>query len=484
MVRTSQEAKEYELPPPPKGVVGHLKAIGPGIILASMAIGAGEWYLFPAMIVKYGPGLMWTAAVGCIVQAVLGAESIKYTLYCGQPIHQAYMKLGKPIAWAWAWALMLFIPVMWPGWASASATAIAALQLGRVPGPGDSGLVLAWGIILLFLCLFILHVGEKIQRTLEVVNWPVVVIMIVLVAAGTIIGAPAFAWGEVAKGIFTPHWPRGLDWFLVASAIAYMPAGFGFNLMLSSYARDKGWGMGARVGFISAIIGGRRVKISTEEVPFKMDEENLRRWRGWVNTARIDSWIVMSLLTFITVFFTSTLAYGLLVPRGLAPMGFACATVQAQVLSEVIGPAAWFLILFSGFLILIGTQMGLMDSVARVITDNFWVASERARKWSKEDPRRFYYAVLYLLFAVALVLLIGMIGFGWASPFELTAIGSCLGLFALFIAFLLQIIVNYKFLPKQLRPSIVTTIILVIGTVWNLVFLAGLAVQVLTGVRL
>jgi Mn2+/Fe2+ NRAMP family transporter len=76
---------EYELPTPPKGLLAHLKAIGPGIILASLAIGAGEWFLFPAMIVIYGPTLMWTALVGCILQAVLGSESMKYTLYCGQP---------------------------------------------------------------------------------------------------------------------------------------------------------------------------------------------------------------------------------------------------------------------------------------------------------------------------------------------------------------------------------------------------------------
>jgi hypothetical protein len=100
---------------------------------------------------------------------------MKYTIYCGQPIQHAYMKLGKPVVWAWAWALMVFIPVIWPGWAAASATAIAALQLGRLPGADDANLVLTWGIILLIISLFILHVGYKIQRTLELINWPVVI---------------------------------------------------------------------------------------------------------------------------------------------------------------------------------------------------------------------------------------------------------------------------------------------------------------------
>ena len=37
------------LPDPPKpGLLSYLKAAGPGVILGSLAIGSGEWILFPA----------------------------------------------------------------------------------------------------------------------------------------------------------------------------------------------------------------------------------------------------------------------------------------------------------------------------------------------------------------------------------------------------------------------------------------------------
>ena len=119
----------------------------------------------------------------------------------------------------------------------------------------------------------------------------------------------------------------------MAAAIAYIPAGFGFNMMLSSYARDKGWGMGSKVGYISAVIGGKKVKLLAEEVPFKLDEENLKRWKGWLTTVRIDAWIVMSFITFITVLMTSVLAYGLLAPKGLTLFGFKVASAQAEALA-------------------------------------------------------------------------------------------------------------------------------------------------------
>ncbi len=127
------KTEKVELPTPPKGLRPSLAAIGPGLIMASLAIGAGELVLFPTMIVKHGPMLMWIAIVGCIIQAALAVESMRYTAYCGQPIHQAYMKLGKPLMWAWTWSLLLFIPVMWPGWAAISATAVASAILGRPP---------------------------------------------------------------------------------------------------------------------------------------------------------------------------------------------------------------------------------------------------------------------------------------------------------------------------------------------------------------
>ncbi|RLF09965.1 MAG: hypothetical protein DRJ69_03790 [Thermoprotei archaeon] len=277
---------------------------------------------------------------------------------------------------------------------------------------------------------------------------------------------------------------KGVDWFILAAAIAYIPACFGFNMMLSSYARDKGWSMGSKVGYISAVIGGKKFELLAEEVPFKLDEEDIKRWKGWLTTVRIDAWIVMSLLAFITVFMTIVLAYGLLAPKGLTLFGFKVASAQAEALAAVLGPAAWFIVLFGGFWMLFGSQFGLMDAVARVITDNFWIASPKVRSWCKEDPRRFYYAVLYLLFIVALILLIGSIGFGWMKPYGLAALGANLGLFAPLIAYPLQIVVDYKLMPKEQRPHPITTVLLVIGIVWYGFFLSALLLQTLAGIKL
>ena len=59
---------EAELPDPPsQGIIGYLKMVGPGVILGSLAIGSGEWILFPALVVKYGPYLLWAALLSAII---------------------------------------------------------------------------------------------------------------------------------------------------------------------------------------------------------------------------------------------------------------------------------------------------------------------------------------------------------------------------------------------------------------------------------
>jgi hypothetical protein len=492
-----QESKGKEsgvLPEPPKpGLLSYLKAAGPGVILGSLAIGSGEWILFPAAVVNYGPYILWAALLSCVIQAVVAVESMKYAVYCGQPIHKAYQKLPPgPAAWALTWTLAIVVPIVWPGWAIGSATALAALQLGRLPTPQDSQLVLTWGVIALTAGLVVLHLGKKIERTLELVSWPLLLLPLVTVAVGVAIAVPATAWIEVLKGFGGFLRPRlgfpsqdKINWLVMAAAIAYIPAGFGYNLFISSYARDKGWGMSRLSGYISGVIGGKKVSLSAEETPFDASKpENLKRWKGWLNVLRFDSYVIFSGITLATVVMTSVLAYALLAPRGLAPTGFRMAAVQAEALSSELGPLAWYIVLLGTCFTLFDNQWGLMDSTARAITENLWFASERARKWANGDPRRIYYPLVYALYAASLAIMYIAIAYGLAEPYTLTVMGAVLGLFALTLAPALQLIVSNKLLPKELKPSLATNIILVAGVIFYGFFAAAVALQELLGIKI
>ncbi len=64
-------------------------------------------------------------------------------------------------------------------------------------------------------------------------------------------------------GLLGFWWRHGrlpdVDWSLLAAFAAIAGAGGLSNALFSNYARDKGWGMGAKVGAIPSAIGGRSI---------------------------------------------------------------------------------------------------------------------------------------------------------------------------------------------------------------------------------
>jgi len=108
-----------------------------------------------------------------------------------------------------------------------------------------------------------------------------------------------------------------------------------------------------------------------------------------------------------------------------------------------------------------------MGSVARTVTDNFWFASERVRRMTGGDLRKIYYAVVYAIYALSVIILVISTVYKLAEPYHLSATGAALGLLALTLAPILQLVVSNRILPKPLRPGIVTNIILAVGVVYG-----------------
>src|SRR5688572_20200293 len=261
--------KVADLPVPPiaRGT-SLLGIIGPGAIILGVSIGSGEWLLGPAAFVKYGVALLWITAVAVFLQTVLNTELMRYTMYTGEPIFTGFMRCRpRSTFWAWFYSVLYFLQVGWPGWAGAAAGAIFYLIAGRLAGPGDKNTVYFIGVGTFLLCVFILLFGRRIERTLEILNW----ILIVVILGGMTILCIIFAlpgkWLEVAVGFAGydlqagkfQFYPPGADWFLLSAFAAYSGAGGVTNLTLSNWARDKGFGMGSVVGYIPAAVGGHKV---------------------------------------------------------------------------------------------------------------------------------------------------------------------------------------------------------------------------------
>ena len=212
--------------PPARTGANLLRMIGPGAIILSLSIGSGEWLLGPKAAVENGTSLLWIATIAILLQTVFNIECVRYTVYTGEPILVGVTRLAPgPRFWRAIWLVLLFISVG-PGWALASATAMAAILLGRLPAEGDKGVVVACGLVTMAVTLILLSVGKSVQRSLERFAWFACALIFGGLLFLTIRFVPADDWARTSKGFVSfGQLPDDPDWVLLAAFAAYAAGG-------------------------------------------------------------------------------------------------------------------------------------------------------------------------------------------------------------------------------------------------------------------
>jgi uncharacterized membrane-anchored protein len=465
--------------PPPFSWKNAAAIIGPGAILLGISIGSGEWLIGPATTAKYSATLLWVATASIILQVIINTEFARYTLYTGEPIYTGFMRTKPgPAFWGIVYSVLAFLQVGWPGWALSAATAIAAAFLGRLPTANDRPTVLFWGYVTFLLAIAIVAFGRRIERTLELAEWFMIFWILYFLVIIGVFFVSAGTWLTVAKGFVSfGSLPQGADWLLLGGFAAYAGAGGVGNSTISNWLRDKGFGMGKVVGFIPALVGGQRIALTHEGKIFPVTRENVRRWTQWWKYLAVDQYLVWTVGCFLGMFLPALLTVQF-IPPGTDISGFAVAAFQAQYLSQVWGPAMWFLTLLCGFWILFSTQLGITDLFARMVTDMLWTGSARIRAWRGGDVRLVYYGVL-LVFTIW-----GAIAINLAQPLILILIGANMAGFNFIVLSLHTLYVNRKFLPPELRPPLWRELTLVLAALFFAFFVTLTVLNQVFGVRL
>ena len=449
-----------DLPEPPRDLnAKKLFAImGPAVIALGGTIGGGEWLVGPSLFVMWGLGLLWVTTVSSLLQVFLNLEMCRYTLYTGEPITVGFMRLKPGRAfWGWFFSIIGFLERGLPGWALAAATAIAAAQLGQIPGAGDKGMVVIWGIIVFVSCAVVISFGKTIERTLEWANW----IMMIVVLGGLFLLdlyiVPASVWVDGLKGFVSfGYVPKGVDVLLLGALVGYSAyGGFGNNAITNWY-RDKGYGMGSKVGYIPAAIGGKMIHVSPHGKVAPVDEKNILSWKGWWKLLNIDQWGVFYFGAMIGMFLPGIL-YVAVMPAGKALPSWGIAASTASGLILKMGNFGWFLALFFGFWIMYSTAISNVDLVVRQSTDMLWFASPGLRKWAQEDIRKIYYGLL-IVFVIW-----GLMYVNITLPLIIFAVSANIANFTMALSALLTIRLNRKVLPEEFRPPVWREVVLVLN---------------------
>ena len=449
--RTSGELPRWDvadLPaPPPFNLRNMLKVIGPGAIMAATSIGGGEWLVGPAAAVKYSSSIFLIATIAIILQVIFNLEAIRYTLYTGEPIYGGIMRLKPgPKFWAGFYALLGFFQLGWPALAGSAAATLLGAWMGRMPGAPDQN-TQAWVATALILAVvFILSFGGTIERMLERFAWTMLAVVFLFLLAVNIAFVPFSHWAQTFIGFFSiAGIPHPIDWGLIGALAATAGSGGIGNLTVTNWVRDKGFGMGAKVGAIPSAVGGHQIQLSHVGTVFPATPQNLGRWREWMRYVHTDQIWVWGLFCFVGMFLNVNLATSI-IPHGTDMQGLAAGAYQAEYLSKI-WPGFWFLTLFNGFWILFKTQLGNTDILVRTITDAVWMASPRARA-GKRGIRGIYYGML-LVFSIWGVIVIRM-----ASPFTLFKILANMAGLVLLVGGIQIFLVNRRFLPQGVRPPL------------------------------
>ena len=440
-------------PPTPKGL-GWLGVVGPGVIVLGASIGSGEFLLGPAVFVRHGLSLLWVTAVAVLLQTVFNTEVMRYTLATGEPVFTGFMRTRpSSTAWAWLYAALYFLQVGWPAWAGTAAGAIFFLFARRLPGPADAAAIYYIGVGTFLAC-----VGRALGGAAHRAHARAAQLGPrrvhpgrlprpgrALRPAGTWLAAAAGLGGfDVARGTFNLL-PAGMDFFLLGALVAYSGCGGVVNLTLSNWARDKGYGMGERAGYIPAAIGGHKVNLAHSGFIFAPDAEAMRRWRGWWRVVRADQWGVFFTGAILGMVLPALL-YVTFLPRGSDIQGLGISAALASSVGAKAGALLGGVIAFLGAWILFKTQLDILEGMVRAITDILWTGSRRVRAWRGGDVRAVYYSVL------AAVVLWGIVALRLAQPIVLLKLGANVAGVVFIVASLHLLYVNTRLLPQHVRP--------------------------------
>jgi hypothetical protein len=260
-----------------------------------------------------------------------------------------------------------------------------------------------------------------------------------------------------------------LNWRMVVAFIGIAGAGGLSNTLFSNYARDKGWGMGARVGAIPSAVGGRTIGLSHTGCVFALDGENLSRWQRWMAHIRRDQavWVLASIMGMALPCMVS-----LEFIRNATVTGDRVAAMTAEGIAlryPGAGGLFWVLTLLCGFLVLAPGQVSVGDQIARRWTDMIWTASPAVKRLGRGEVRYLYYGILGVYGIWGLLIL-------WFLPaLRIAEIGAVLGNVALGGSALQALYVNRKLLPKRLRPHP----LLQLGVALCGIFFLGISIAVI-----
>jgi hypothetical protein len=235
-------------------------AVGPSLIALGISIGSGEWLLGPLSVGQFGfVGVGWVILVSALLQTFYNVECSRYVVATGEVPVVGWGRV--PPGWMLWVPLSVFLVIfafIAGGWAASAGQGVYALVHGETAGSGAEEPRI-YAIALLVLVFLIAAAARRISRTLELANWVMVGAILISLLLIDLFVVPAATWWDGIRGLVTPAMPpEGITATQLGALAGFTALASGLNWYVMGHYRDKGYGMGHRVGFIAGLRGERR----------------------------------------------------------------------------------------------------------------------------------------------------------------------------------------------------------------------------------
>ena len=458
--------KEADLPAREKSLV---KMMGPGIVMAGLAIGSGELIMWPWITSIVGAQLRWAAAIGIFLQLWINIEIGRWSIVTGESPFTGMVRVIKTIVYVWVF--MIVVGKFLPGWARETGIALRDL----IFGPGHSSPPWVWTAIVFAAVAAILFGPKVIYKAVErSIMFLIVVIVVGLIYVVWEIGSKDLfiaMWDGVTNIFDFPDFPvpvfaddgsirDELSFSRFFGAVVFAGAGGLGNLYYAYYLREKGIGMGARMPTLMSAAHKHETKEMDTGYLYPETEENQKRFRDWFRYVVTDQVLFFWLLGSFTMFLFIFGALAVLHPIGLVPDRGSLVWDLASILEESMGTSGRYLFLVVGMAALFSTQLGGVDGGSRIFSDllhtNF-----KFGKWFKLEQ---WYLIL-----VGTTMIIGTFSVWFFEKYDIAGldflfISALIGGFAMAVYVPLLLYMNLTYLPKSARPGWVNIFFMVIAS--------------------
>lgn len=377
-------------------------AVGPSLIALGTAIGSGEWLLGPLSVGKFGfIGIGWIITVSALLQTMYNVEIARYVIATGEVPVVGFARVppGRKL-WIPLSLFAIFSAFILGGWAKGAAKGLFALMEGNPPVAGtDDGQVKLLTFVLLAAVLGLTLIFRRITRGLELVNGLFVAFQVGFLLIVALAIVPWDVWSEAFRGFLIPKKPpSGASATDLGGLVGFSALAAGLNWFFLNHYRDKGYGMGHKVGFLAGVRGEQKV-VRDHGFVFPDDERNAAVWRRWMRFLYLDMWGIFLTGALVGMILPTLIMRHLTLISGQQPETGNIETFAATILGQEYGRTVFYLTLFVGFLILFDTQLGIFESLVRNATDAANV-SPRIQQLTGGDIRRFYFAFMVVLLVV------------------------------------------------------------------------------------